>query len=124
MTYAEGRKMERIIIGAVLVALFFLFWYYYRYFTARRLSIFEQDGLETIDLHGKKVSEARYLADKFLHHQERQSLPAVQIITGRGLHSPDGIPVLKPVVRNMIRDRGLRYDEIAMGGAYKVYLGF
>lgn len=116
--------MERVLIGAILIALFFLFWYYYRYISARRLSIFHQDGLETIDLHRKKVSEARYLTDKFLHHQENNSLPAIQIITGRGLHSPDGIPVLKPVVRSMIRERGLRYEEIANGGAYKVYLRF
>jgi DNA-nicking Smr family endonuclease len=48
-----------------------------------------------IDIHGLKVVEARHrvdrmLADAILAHARR-----LRIITGRGKHSKDGIPILK-----------------------------
>ena len=52
----------------------------------------------SIDLHGLTVEEARRKLDAFLQRVARtHSGQVVQVITGKGVNSPDG-PVLRPMV--------------------------
>ncbi len=61
------------------------------------------DRVANLDLHGRNVEEAVLAVDSFLlTHQRLRSL-WVRIITGRGLHSAGGRPVLKQVVEEHLR---------------------
>lgn len=62
----------------------------------------------TIDLHGLRAAEARAHVEKMLDAVYRKKPGAlVHIITGRGRGSP-GAPVLKGLVRTMLRSEQLR----------------
>jgi len=65
----------------------------------------------TIDLHGLHAAEARAHVEKMLDAVYRKNPGAlVHIITGRGRGSA-GAPVLKGVVRTMLRSEQLRQVE-------------
>ena len=54
-----------------------------------------------IDCHGFSLAEAREEVSAFL-----RGLPSscdAQVITGRGLHSPDGVAVLQPAIETLIK---------------------
>lgn len=57
---------------------------------------------EQLDLHGCTGPEAEARAERFLASALRNRLSAVLIVTGKGLHSPQG-PVLKDVVESLLR---------------------
>lgn len=57
---------------------------------------------EQLDLHGCTGSEAETRAGRFLASALRNRLRTVLIVTGKGLHSPQG-PVLKDVVESLLR---------------------
>ena len=50
------------------------------------------------DIHGFTFNEASAEIDKFLSSAKAANRDKVAIICGKGLHSEDGIPVLKPLV--------------------------
>ncbi|MFH1021446.1 MAG: Smr/MutS family protein [Pseudomonadota bacterium] len=57
---------------------------------------------ERIDLHGCTASEAEIRTENFLARARGNHLKTVLIVTGKGLHSPEG-PVLKDVIENRIK---------------------
>ena len=48
-----------------------------------------------IDLHGYTKKDAEELVRKFLINSQRRGLRCVLIVHGRGLNSPESIPILK-----------------------------
>jgi len=48
-----------------------------------------------LDLHGRTRQEARVLVERFISERRARGDRCVLIVHGRGLHSPDRIPVLK-----------------------------
>ena len=50
---------------------------------------------EEVDLHGEKRDVAYRILKEFLDDRTRQGSRYVRIICGKGIHSPDGRPVLK-----------------------------
>lgn len=52
---------------------------------------------DEIDLHGYTASEAENKTDFFISHCQNSRLKTIRIITGKGLHSPQG-PVLQGIV--------------------------
>lgn len=68
------------------------------------------------------VPEAKSAVQGFLRRQRSLGSSYIQIITGRGIHSDNGIPKIKPVVKNIIVGEGLQYRETCKGGSYLVYL--
>ena len=52
---------------------------------------------DELDLHGYTASEAENKTDFFISHCQNNRLKTIRIITGKGLHSPQG-PVLQGVV--------------------------
>lgn len=93
-------------------------------FGTRKLSsiIFDDNGIPTLDLHNMTVPEAKSAVQGFLRRQRSLGSSYIQIITGRGIHSDNGIPKIKPVVKNIIVGEGLQYRETCKGGSYLVYL--
>jgi len=63
--------------------------------------------------------EAENHVNDFLARKKNEN--AVIIITGRGKHSENNIPILKPFVEGMLKKRALKYKVISEGGAYFVY---
>ena len=57
---------------------------------------------ERIDLHGCTGSEAEIKTENFLARARRNRLQTVLVITGKGLHSPEG-PVLKDVIEARLK---------------------
>lgn len=58
------------------------------------------DEPNAIDLHGLYAKEA-------LQRLERVPWPEARVIVGKGMHSKDGVPVLKPAVLKFCQERGL-----------------
>ena len=60
-----------------------------------------------LDLHGHTRDEAREALDELV---ESGAHSHVRIITGRGLHSPNG-PVLRDFVTQYLSDKNIRYSR-------------
>lgn len=71
--------------------------------------IYHEKGTPVLELHRMTSQEARgwclYFIEQFLGY-------TVQFIVGKGLHSTKG-PVLKPMVKKMLRDHNYAYGEVA-----------
>lgn len=106
----------------------------------RKLFRWEKD-VSTVDLHGLSAEEARELTLFFLGvHITQGSLGTggqftpgslaigrmlpklIKIVTGRGVHSEGGVPIIKPVVKNILIERKLQYNVTDKGGAFTVQL--
>lgn len=67
-----------------------------------------------IDLHHFRVREAIKIVDDFLDNNildlenDNLDMKTLMIITGRGKHSPGGIPRIKPAVSERLKQRCLR----------------
>lgn len=79
------------------------------------------NNADVLDLHYLHSEEALRCMEIFLAEQarklstRRQQYKELFIITGRGLHSADGIPIIKHRVKAMLRDLGLRCTELNPG---------
>jgi DNA-nicking Smr family endonuclease len=65
---------------------------------------------EEFDFHGRGVltpNDMKKLADEFLDECRRRKLNKVLFITGKGLHSRNGMPVIKPFIKKYLQ--GLPY---------------
>ncbi len=58
-----------------------------------------------LDLHGYLRDEALFRLEHFISSAAAKGLPAVLVITGKGVNSPDG-PVLRRAVSQWLRDQG------------------
>lgn len=58
--------------------------------------------LVTKDMHGLDVEEAQREAARFLADSWEHGVPKISIITGKGLHSQDGVPVVKEMVESVL----------------------
>lgn len=76
------------------------------------------DGTHMLDLHGYYLDEAMDLFEEFIQEKkdvydsegcQQQDRYAI-VITGRGLHSPDGIPVIRNNVVEFLEDEGYNYS--------------
>ncbi len=57
------------------------------------------------DFHGMgalRMDDVKKMADEFLDECERRGLTKVLFITGKGLHSQKGMPVIKPFLRQYL----------------------
>lgn len=79
------------------------------------------NNVDVLDLHYLHSEEALHCMEIFLAQHarkltnRRQPYKELFIITGRGLHSADGIPIIKHRVKAMLRDLGLRCIELNPG---------
>jgi U3 small nucleolar RNA-associated protein 10 len=73
-----------------------------------------QDNSTMLDLHYLRVAEALEALDLFLDHhiaklaQRQIAKRKLVLITGRGLHSLDGKPRIRPAVERRLRERGVK----------------
>ncbi|MCP4664207.1 MAG: Smr/MutS family protein [bacterium] len=85
---------------------------------------------DSLDLHGKTTEEALSDLARFVAQAAAGKKKTVVVITGKGLHSHDGVGVLRQEVERWIRRRGKRFVRAfseaprALGGkgAYILYL--
>jgi len=61
---------------------------------------------DTIDLHGTSVSEAIVIVKDILQQDGSSPTKPLTIITGRGIHSVNGVGVLRPAVRIALEEDG------------------
>ena len=82
----------------------------------------------TLDLHGNTKAEAYDLLIKFLRDSREQKFKLVQIVTGSGVHSPNGKAVLKPFVEKTLKEEGYEFSPAKMNeggaGAFDVIFDF
>ncbi|CAB3386835.1 Hypothetical predicted protein [Cloeon dipterum] len=67
-----------------------------------------------IDLHFLKVTEAESVLALFLKHISSPCCTArteVTVVTGRGLHSQGGVPILRPAIKNYLDRQNIKYKE-------------
>ncbi|MCG2740033.1 MAG: Smr/MutS family protein [Syntrophaceae bacterium] len=85
---------------------------------------------DRIDLHGCTASEAETKTENFLARARRNHLKTVMVITGKGLHSPEG-SVLKDIIETQLKimkNNGLilaylwEKKSLEKSGALLVYL--
>jgi len=57
-----------------------------------------------IDLHLTTTEEAIRMIEEFIHKCVREKLERVLIITGKGIHSKNGKPILKPAIEKQLRN--------------------
>ncbi|KAF7268929.1 hypothetical protein GWI33_018029 [Rhynchophorus ferrugineus] len=100
---------------------------YYKRVIAQVVSIFlkvNSKGLPTnlLNLHYLRLNEAKKLVDEFLDNHinylrknSDKTKHELNIITGRGKHSPGGIPVLRPAIWNYLKKRALKIRLINQG---------
>lgn len=69
----------------------------------------------TIDLHGASVSEAVQITKTILIESPATQAKPLKIITGRGIHSANGIGVLGPAVKNALVEDGWDVGRCAGG---------
>jgi DNA-nicking Smr family endonuclease len=58
-----------------------------------------------LDLHGFLRDEALFRLEHFISSSAAKGFPAVLVITGKGVNSPDG-PVLRRAVDHWLREQG------------------
>lgn len=60
---------------------------------------------DELDLHGMTTDEALVAIEVFLNQAHRNEYKHVRIITGKGINSPDGISVLRPVAEQWLHEQ-------------------
>lgn len=70
-----------------------------------------------LDLHGLTADAAEKKAESFLRNSRDKGLHTVRIITGKGLHSPQGRAVLPDVAEALIRR--LRNEKIVLASQWE-----
>ncbi|XP_013075158.2 uncharacterized protein LOC106061535 [Biomphalaria glabrata] len=84
----------------------------------------ERDPDKTIDLHRYTVREAIFLVKDYLRLKQNdyknscytENHRYINIVTGRGLHSKDGIPRIKLAVNQYLEDKGYNFQWVNAGG--------
>lgn len=80
--------------------------------SARRIKQLKQGKLvpeETLDLHGLQRAEVAEKLLFFLQAAVRQGYQTVLVVTGRGLHSVDGEPVLRSEAERFLSTEGCKW---------------
>ena len=79
-----------------------------------------------LDLHGFTRDEALRELEDFLFYAKQDNDVQVEVITGRGSHSPEGVPVLKHAVIAYLNSNSFSYSEndsfFTGGGSVFVFL--
>lgn len=89
----------------------------------RKKEINRMDPQDSLDLHGWNGKEALRELEAFLKRSKRRGLHKVIVIHGKGLHSPGGNSVLRPLVKQylekspLVRDYGRAKSHSGGGGA-------
>ncbi|GFR47969.1 hypothetical protein Agub_g9793 [Astrephomene gubernaculifera] len=61
-----------------------------------------------LDLHGLRVTEAVAEVQKAISRARKDGQQQLVLIVGRGLHSADGVPKLRPAIEKLVRQHNLR----------------
>ncbi|MDC7234521.1 MAG: Smr/MutS family protein [Spirochaetales bacterium] len=89
----------------------------------RKKELSRMDPQDSLDLHGWNGKEAIRELEAFLKKSKRRGLKKVIVIHGKGLHSPGGTSVLRPLVKqyleqsSLVRDYGRAKSHSGGGGA-------
>lgn len=65
-------------------------------------------GPGEVDLHGLRVHEAVMYAERAMEVAKKHQLKTMVVIVGRGVHSQDHIPKIKPAIMDLIVKHNLR----------------
>jgi len=76
---------------------------------------YEQAIDAELDLHGYTQAEAKELLYEFLDEAQDCGYRRVRIVTGKGLHSPDGIGIIKELTETILAQAGHRFVEAKQG---------
>jgi DNA-nicking Smr family endonuclease len=76
----------------------------------------------SLDLHGKHQEEALFLLERFIRQCREDGMREVAVISGKGTHSVDRVPVLKPLVLSWVLSDGRTYIS-SIGEAPRTYGG-
>lgn len=83
----------------------------------RKLRAGEYAPQAHVDLHGLLRDQAQVALDAFVHKARLEGLRCVLVVTGRGLHSKDGVPVLKESVQGWLSRGRLSRHVLAFTSA-------
>lgn len=75
----------------------------------------------TVDVHGLHANEAVDRLHRCLA-QIGRSAQHLDIITGVGRHSWQGVSKVRPAVQQYLTQQGLDFEELAVAGTFRVYL--
>lgn len=94
----------------------------------RKKMLNRMEPQDTLDLHGWSGLEALKELESFLKMSKRRGLKKVLIIHGKGIHSPGGESVLRPLVKqyleksSLVRDFGRATGQSGGSGATWILL--
>lgn len=71
-----------------------------------------------IDLHGMTRDQAVHELEDFLRWARNEGVVSVEVITGKGSHSPDGVAVVRNATLAVLNAHGYEYefDSVLRGG--------
>jgi DNA-nicking Smr family endonuclease len=72
---------------------------------------------DRLDLHGLTKEEARQAVDAYLQRAQLRRYRCVLIVHGRGLHSEQGVPILKDAVISWLSEGALSHSVLAFASA-------
>jgi DNA-nicking Smr family endonuclease len=78
----------------------------------RKLKRGRKSGLQVedhIDLHGMRVEEALTALNQFVIKAFTRGRKTLVVVTGKGIHSPDGVSRVRPAVERWILNKGKRF---------------
>lgn len=94
----------------------------------RKKEISRMEPQDSLDLHGWTGREAIRELEGFLKRSKMKGLNKVMVVHGKGLHSPGGNSVLRPLVKQylekspLVRDYGRAKGQSGGGGATWILL--
>ncbi|MDC7241617.1 MAG: Smr/MutS family protein [Spirochaetales bacterium] len=94
----------------------------------RKKELNRMDPQDSLDLHGWTGNEAVRELENFLKRSKRRGLKKVMVVHGKGLHSPGGNSVLRPLVKQylekspLVRDYGRAKSHSGGSGATWILL--
>lgn len=77
----------------------------------------KDNGDDVIDLHGLQVAPAVEIVSEYLDKWQRKPGKYI-IITGKGLHSDEKGPKIRPAVEKLLKERKIKYNDVP--GQYEV----
>ncbi|KAJ3081746.1 hypothetical protein HDU99_004788 [Rhizoclosmatium hyalinum] len=80
-------------------------------------------NLNSIDLHGLFVPEATEVLQERIVECKANRVTRLEVITGRGVHSRDGISRLKPMVTAFCDENGVGLEPGSNEGCFVIVLG-
>lgn len=83
--------------------------------TPQRYTKMNEYNSKTIDLHNMRHDEAKIAVLNEIETASKSGIDELLVITGRGVHSKNNIPVLRPMVQKLCKQKSILFESVNGG---------